>query len=249
MSNVTKPTVCYLCSNDLALEPTDVDHVPGQQFFAPAIRKAHGPQLLTIEVHKACNRAYKSDEDYFVQTLVPLARGSLAGNAIYRHALETYHKGHNVGLVRRVLGEFDHRPSGLILPGGKVAKRFQGARLSRVAFKIVRGLYFHHHGIALPADLRTSVRLIQPGHRPPEDFARFMQSDGNISHGAYQAVFAYRFQHYVDETNPTKSNMHYWALLFWDRIIFIVMFGDPAAVEFYAERAIEPQDQRRELEA
>ena len=41
-------------------------------------------------------------------------------------------------------------PSGLVLPGNKVVKRFQGKRLTRIAWKIVRGLNFHHHDVVLP---------------------------------------------------------------------------------------------------
>lgn len=229
MTHRPRPSVCYLCGKRLLdSAPVNEDHVPAKQFFAPDLRRAHSPKLLKIEVHRACNSAFQRDEDYFVQTLIPMAPGSYAGNAIFRHAIGSYHRGKNVGLVRQVLGEFEKRPSGLTLPTNKIAKRFDGARIARVAFKIVRGLYFHHHGVALPADLNTSVRLVQPGHRAPDDFVHFMRTDDNVSHGLHQGVFAYRFRRYVVfEGRPTEAIMHYWSLLFWDRIIFIVTFEDP----------------------
>jgi hypothetical protein len=51
--------------------PIDWDHVPPQQLYAPEIRKAHHPQLLTIPVHAACNKGFQKDEDYFVHALMP----------------------------------------------------------------------------------------------------------------------------------------------------------------------------------
>ncbi|HEX4484623.1 MAG TPA: hypothetical protein VH088_00045, partial [Terriglobales bacterium] len=153
------PEICYLCCNKLT-KPTNVDHVPPQQIFPPGLRKAHGPlQLLTIPVHKGCNTAYKADEEYFVHTLMPFARGTVAGDAVYSHVLSSYRAGHNAGLVRKVLGEFDPRPSGLILAGGKVVKRFDGKRIKRIAWKIVRGLMFHHFGVEYPEAHTCSVSV------------------------------------------------------------------------------------------
>jgi hypothetical protein len=60
---------------------------------------------------------------------MPFARGSYSGNAIYQKTLDTFRQGGNPGLVRAVLREFDPRPSGLVLPGNRVIKRFNGARI------------------------------------------------------------------------------------------------------------------------
>jgi hypothetical protein len=127
-----------------------MDHVPMLQLFDSEIRKAHSPNLLTIPVHDQCNKLYQCDEDYFVTALMPHARGSYTGNAIYKRALERYRGGRKVGLVRKVLADFDPRPGGLVLPGNQVVQRFDGDRLRCVAWKIVRGLYFHHQNKCLP---------------------------------------------------------------------------------------------------
>ncbi len=152
------PEKCYLCGR-LLCAPTSVDHVPPKQLFAPAIREAHDLQLLTIPVHADCNKAYQYDEDYFVHTLMPFAPKSYAGRAIYNDVLQKFRGGRKVGLTRGVLEEFEPMPSGLILPADKVVKRFQGERISRIAWKIVRGLYFHHHGITLPEERVTWVSV------------------------------------------------------------------------------------------
>jgi hypothetical protein len=220
------PDLCYLCGKTL-VAPVSADHVPPQQLFAPAIRKAHSPDLLTIPVHDACNKAYQFDEDYFVHTLVPFAPKTYAGRAIYTEILAKFRAGKKAGLTRGVLEEFDPRPSGMVLPGGKVLKRQNGARISRIAFKIVRGLYFHHHGVILPDTLAVSVDMtpLSQGELPPEHFLRFMEHS-RVAHGKYPGVFSYRFENFADD--PGEHNIHYWALLLWDCILLTVIFHDPA---------------------
>jgi hypothetical protein len=216
---MTEFDVCYLCGQELDA-PIDWDHVPPKQLYAPEIRKLHSPQLLTIPVHARCNKSFQRDEDYFVHTIMPFARGSYAGNALYQKTVDTFREGRHPGLVRKVLTEFDPRPSGLILPGNKVAKHFDGARLSRVAWKIVRGLYFHHHGTTLRAEAARWVSFTPPDQVPPEHFLYFVGLPDNPSRGQYPGVFDYKFQE--------APEGHYWALLLWDRIIMTVAFHDPA---------------------
>src|SRR5262245_17531744 len=76
-------------------------------------------------------------------------RGSESGNAIYAKVLNDYRVGKEVLLTRKVLREFDPTPGGLILPGGKVVKRFESERLRRVAWKMVWGLHFHQTDASL----------------------------------------------------------------------------------------------------
>jgi hypothetical protein len=223
---MAKPDICYLCTRQLT-PPVNQDQVPGQQFFPPALRKEHGPlQLLTIPVHTSCNSAYKADEDYFVHSLMPFARGTVAGDAVYSHVLSAYRAGHNAGLVKKVLGEFDRRPSGLVLPGNKVVKRFDGDRIQRVAWKIVRGLMFHHFGTAYPEKQNTWVTATPVGEPRPEHFDVFMQTQTEDAHGRYQGAFSYRFGKYEVEAEGAVQFLHYWALLLWDRVLLTVIFHD-----------------------
>jgi hypothetical protein len=212
--------VCYLCGKPLT-KPIDGDHVPPKQLFAHSIRKKHPTNLLRIATHAACNQSYQFDEDYFVNTLAPFARGSYSGNAVLTDIFDKFHKGEKVGLIKKVLSEFERRPSGLVLPKGKVIKRFEGKRLNRVLLKIVRGLYFHHYGEVLPEELTADVTIVSPDSPPPEHF--LMALGDKQEHGRHQGVFAYKFTKF-----PEVNNFHYWGMLFWDRIIAIAMFHDPA---------------------
>jgi hypothetical protein len=215
-------TICYLCGKPL-VPPTNVDHPVMQQIFAPEIRRKHNvSKLITFDVHQTCNTAYQSDEDYFVRSLMPFARGSEAGNAIYAKALNDFRTGKQVLLTKKILSEFDPNPSGLVVLGGKVVKRFDGERLRRVAWKKVRGLHFHHTGEVLPEKWATVGVGIFAGETPPPDdvlcFVNIAQS-----RGVYPGIFDYKFDKF-----PESNNLHYWALLLCDRIIIRVVFHDPA---------------------
>ena len=188
---ISAPSVCYLC-DQLLVEPTNNDHVPPQSFFAPSVRKAEKPQLLTIRVHEGCNTSFRLDEEYFGYSLTPFALGSCAGNALNKHMREKSHRMKNRRLVMQILGEVEPRPAGLVLPGGKVVKRFDSNRIERVIWKIVRGLFSHHHGKTLPQKLKLTWTFTGPDDGPPpEHFQNFTAN--HSSYGKYPGVFAYQF--------------------------------------------------------
>jgi hypothetical protein len=118
------------------------------------------------------------------------------------------------------LKEFEPRTGGLVLPGGKVLKRFNPNRIERVIWKIVRGLFFRHHGKTLPEKLELTWTFTGPDDGPPpKEFQMFTAN--HPSYGDYPGVFAYQFDAYPEVT-PT---VHYWTLLFWDKIIITAAFG------------------------
>jgi hypothetical protein len=211
--------ICYLCGERLC-DPISRDHVPPQQFYSDEIRRQHNPHLLTIPVHKACNSSFQHDEDYFVNSLLPLGCGSYAGNSLLHEISQKYRKGEKVKIVHKVLREFERRPSGLILPPNKVAKRIEGDRIHRVAWKIVRGLYFHNFQEVLPADTPNAFEIVPPDELPPPAF--FALLDEPVR-GRYPGVFDDKFAKF-----PEVQNFNYWAMLLWDRLLIISMFHDPS---------------------
>lgn len=218
MPTQSKPRLCYLCGLELEGEVDD-DHVPPRQFYAHELRQAHNPNLLTIPTHKSCNASYQQDEEYFVHTMIPLARDSYSGQAIFQNVLAGYAQGKKKGLGKRVFKEFDPRPGGLFLPGGQVVKRYDVARVNRVVWKIVRGLFFHRQGKVLPEDTPRNIRVVDPKTRPPSTFEALA---GQPALGDHPGVLDYKYAE-IRELN----NFHYWALLLWDRVIILVAFHDP----------------------
>ena len=217
---------CYLCGGPLS-PSISMDHCPPRALFSRGVRKRHNlSQLITIPVHRDCNESYKRDEEYFQAALVPFAPGSEAGDTIFEEFIAKSKKDDSKrDLAEMILREFEPRPGGLHLPSNLVMKRQDGARIQRVAWKIVRGLYFHHHGAILPETLPVGVTMTAPGRSRPEHF-ELMLLDGladEDSHGQYPGAFDYRFR--TVGTDLWKLN--YWALVIWDRVLMTVCFHDP----------------------
>lgn len=156
-----------------------------------------------------------------MRTLTPFAGGSEAGNAIYAKVPGDFRTGKQVPLTKMVLKEFDPNPSGLLLPDGKVVKRFQGKRLRQVGWKIVRGLHFYHNNEVLPENWKSVGVQIYAGETPPLDEVRCFVAI--TPSRALPGVSNCKF-----DTFPEANNLHYWLLLLWDRIIVRVAFHDPA---------------------
>jgi hypothetical protein len=214
---------CYLCGKALS-EPTNRDHVPPRRFFAPEVRKKFSvTSLITLPTHQACNARRRLDEEYFVHTLLPFARGSTSGDALFRDGMARVGRGENVKLANQVLKEFEHVVGGIILPANRVAKRIDPNRVEGVIYKIVRGLHYHHLGEILPSIWDCSFTITPPGEPPPEIYQAITDANLLNSRGSYQGVFAYSFH-----TFPDVHDLHVWLMLLWDRIIITATFHDPA---------------------
>jgi len=210
---------CYLCGGDL-IGQLDEDHVPPKQIFAHALRQTHDLNLRTFRVHRSCNAAYQRDEDYFVSSLAPLAIGSYAGFSVVQDQRYRAAAGERLGLLETVRREFDRTPSGIVLPPGKIVKRFQGTRIGRVTWKILRGLYFQQQRSVLPEDTPHRIEFCDPSCDPlPTHFAAL---EGCPTLGPYPSVFDYRYARFEE-----VSGLYLWALLLWDRLLFLVGHHDP----------------------
>jgi len=155
-------------------------------------------------------------------TLAGFAVGTAAGRLLWQdiNAKFNHQQGHHLG--KMVLREFEKRPSGLVLPRGKIAKRFDGERVRRVMWKIARGLYFHEKGRVMPEVTPAFVRLTLPGEAPPPEIRAVLPEP---EQGRYPGIFAYRHKVF-----PEAGRLHAWAFLFWDAIACSVASHDPACV-------------------
>ncbi len=209
---------CYLCGKQIR-EDTNLDHIPPKQFFGTEVRKTLNPNLITLPTHRTCNSSFQLDEDYFVTSLTPLISESESGRSVYNDVRRRFDEGKKVGLVHKVYEEFDENPSGLILPRGKVLKRFEGQRIRRVVWKITRGLYFIENSLILPEETDFRILYTFPGEEPHKIINLFTASDLN---GKYPGVFDYAYKKNTVE-NITGN---VWALLFWDQIMTMILFHD-----------------------
>ena len=127
-------TRCYLCGNAiLPDEEWDRDHVPPKRIFALAVLQEHSPNLEWLYAHKACNRSYREDEEYFVVSFaghVKTATASAVMNDIRRGAA----KGHLGRLIKDVLSRFGK----VIGPTGERVYTWDSPRVERALWKIFR---------------------------------------------------------------------------------------------------------------
>ncbi len=206
--------ICYLCGKKITGSCTR-DHVPPKQFYPKGIRnKLH---LTTLCAHKECNISYQKDEDYFVSSLGPLAMETNSGKLLWNDLKRRMARPEEAKLVKKVLGEFDTK---IALPGNQMIKHFEGDRICRVLWKITKGLYFIEKNQFLPDDVfkrfeifSNSVKQVPPMYNVLLYFP---------SRGEYPYVFDFRIA-----TDSGLPNVMIIAMLFWEKIIGIVMFYEP----------------------
>ena len=182
---------------------------------------------MTLPTHRSCNESFGRDEEYVINTLAPLAIGSVAANALFQHIADRIQSGKAIGLSKKILQSFDKRPSGLYLPDGLVLMRVEGARISRVVWKIVRGLYKHEYGSVLPETTKYFVEIKEPMNKAPsinDDLWEVVKTQQ--SKGPYQGVFAYK--HLRAEADGLV--LYLWGMLWWDRLMVFVAHHDPMQI-------------------
>lgn len=212
--------ICYLCGKTLG-DDVSRDHVPPKQFYPTSIRKRHNlSSVSTLPTHRACNESYQKDEVYFAHSVGCIAQDSYSGQALWKDLASQYKKPRGNRIAKMILQEFDQRPSGIILPSGKVAKNLDGERVWRVVWKITRGLFFWEHRRLLPEYTPSTFKITSPNEEPPKEFAYVANTP---SKGQYPVVFDYKYKVFSEH-----NNFNVWAMLFWDSIIMLVLFEDPA---------------------
>jgi hypothetical protein len=160
------------------------------------------------------------DEDYFVYSMSPLASQTHAGLSVLNDIKHRYDQNEQTRLLRKVFQEWDKRPSGLYLPKGKILKRIEGERIHRVAWKIVRGLFFHDEKMMLPDNTPNRIEYVTPDNQPPEEYFAL---NGEPTRGQHPGIFDYKYRRF-----PEIENMYYWAMLFWDAFMILMAFHNPS---------------------
>lgn len=103
-----------------------------------------------------------------------------------------------------------------------MVKRFDGERVWRVVWKITRGLFFRdNNGRVLPENTPRLFKIIDIGEAPPPP--EFQLLVNKEERGRYPGIFAYKSM-----TLEKMPNFHFWAMLFWDSVMVLIYFHDPA---------------------
>jgi hypothetical protein len=221
------PQTCYLCGLALLTGGfgVDRDHVPPKQFFPESLRKRVRPQLLTLPAHRDCQKAYQSDEDYFVYTVGSASHGTLAATALMDHTIvpAVRRLGYGERVARMILGSVSQRHNGVWLPPGTAIMRFSGARVTRISWKIVRGLWFAERRTVLPAEQKVSWRIYTRDDPPPPITYPLLRTEPKSK--KYAGVFTYWS---LATAGANGKQWETWALLFWDATMFFGVFHNPS---------------------
>jgi len=227
------PPVCYLCGLPL-IDDWSSDHLPPKQFYAPVLRVGLNlSRLVTLPAHGKCNKAFESDEEYFAWSVAPLATGSAAGTALVSHHAAKFRGGRSQGLGHTVLREFEVQPSGLHLPQGLVIKRVQGQRISRVVWKLTRGLYFHETSSVLGTSTPHTMEIVEPerARQVAGQNAVWEAVKAQPPRGSYGGVFEYKYL----EGDAEPGRLHCWGMLLWDNVMIFVAHHDSVSASASAE--------------
>ena len=204
-------SLCYLCGNTLS-EGIDRDHVPMKQLYGKKYRKISNPNLFCLPTHAKCNREYQLDEDYFVYSLVPAARGKQTGEYVSFDVEERSKKGKQKPLIAKVLGQFkdavrDSSQGVRYVPLNK-------DRIFRVIWKIARGLYFKETGLHISQSADKVIKIYTEDDTLPEPIKNAIRE--LPGKGDYPAVFDYRY--------IVVDHAHCFFISLWDCYTFEVFF-------------------------
>ena len=219
--------LCYLCGRDIG-DDFSRDHVPPQQLWSPEIRRQFNVSgLITLPTHSDCNQSFKLDEEYTFRALATTAYDqSATARSFMEHNFAKVARGTGVGLHRKLLSAMDSRPSGLYLPGDKGVMRIEGARIKRVLWKIIRGLWFLEYDRVLPEDTRFMCEIHEPHNKRKSELGEYWNIvRSQTSRGKYQAVFAHKYFRFEENGEA----LHGWAMLLWNGLIVYCMHFDPDA--------------------
>jgi hypothetical protein len=213
-------TVCYLCGKPiLEHEDWNRDHVPPERFFGQSVKQHNSVDLHWLPTHTTCNSAYRSDEEYFVMALAGQQQTAVA-MSVWADIKRGVEKGHGKGLLRNIVGAFGK----VIGIDGSVVFALDSKRAGRIAWKLVRGLYFMLTEHASPEDLPRSIEFIPhaEGHKL-KDHPWFWAVRDTPSLFHHAKVFDYKWLCVKD----AACRMNLVALLLWDGLVILVVFHDP----------------------
>jgi hypothetical protein len=185
------------------------DHVPPQSFFPPLLRKERNySRLEVVYAHELCNGSYKLDEEYFLQSLAPLARRTEAGPALWDRIARSDLKPPALRLRSQIASEFSRDAF------GRFHKTYDRERVNRVIRKIIRGLWFLHYKKVLSQEHRYDIAIYDPNNKPPTEFLEAIKEEPTF--GPYSEIFFFK------ATRFTQQPVHAWTLFLWDWFVIVV---------------------------
>jgi len=152
--------------------PITREHIPAKAFFPSPLPS----NLITVPSCRKCNSEWQKDEDYFRLCLVARedTKGNRSRDELFPTVKRSLTRVDARGFANKFLNSLaeveEFTPAGIYVRSG-VSVSFEGARLDRVAEKVIRGLFYLETGRRVPPDYRVAivhqsrVRHLRPAFR------------------------------------------------------------------------------------
>lgn len=198
--------------------------MPPKYFFAAPVMEALKPdRLWTLPTHVVCNNAYKDDEEYFVESMRLRVHNTWAGGALQIDFLDRVSKhDESKRLFGRTYRElrWEHFSTPSAHGSFLIGIEHDEVRITRLCWKIVRGLFFLENGIVLPAAATLSFASLGAADQASDDLATWWRGAAGKGRYPYPRVFEYRFK----STDVSDSGEEQWMLRMWEGLIWWTSF-------------------------
>lgn len=188
------------------------DHVPPRCLFS----KPRPSNLVTVPCCVPCNRDVQKQDEYFriaITTGIDAAKFPRE-NADSVRAIKSLSRPASLGFARKILQSYERNPAGL---------HIEFKRLEIVLHRIVRGLFYHHTNIRLPASISFGCCPIDG----PLNIAPFGREMINRLEGTLKTIGDGKFRYAFEQDGLPDPFETSWLMRFYDnRTFFCVTASD-----------------------
>ena len=199
--------ICYRCGQTAG---NTKEHVVPRCFY-PLRPNA---QLVTVPACRSCNEQLSPDEEYLRTVLTSSNVRNRSAYAVWQQKVMPWLEreefdGLRTSLVANMRDVYLPSPGGFMRSG---LLKLDAARMDRVAEKIVRGMYYHITGNAMP--LTTTMKLYwQPKNWPPHEITLSWQRI-DVDPDVFSCCYAM----------GTKASTEFsiWWMVFYRSFVYVV---------------------------
>lgn len=188
---------CIYCGEQRELTR---DHVPPRCLFSKP-----RPKLITVACCEDCNREFARDDEYFrIAITTGIDREKFPKeNADSVRAINSLARQESLGFARSLLGKYQPNPGRFTI---------DAKRIGIVLNRTVRGLFFHHTNVRMPANTTFEFRPINDKLKiHAEGRERLDRLAGNLT-TIGSGIFRYAFEPF----EPPDPFGTAWLMRFYD---------------------------------
>lgn len=153
------PDQCFLCGKPGA---DTREHIPPKCLFP----EPHPNDLLTVPAHRSCNQSYSADDEYLRVALTAPSYSDPIAHRLWRtKVVRSLGRARGVKFKQKLADDTVEIPLGNLTDGSTVVLpilRVEAPRLKRSIRRIVRGIHYARHKVAMNPATPIAVHLLKP---------------------------------------------------------------------------------------